>query len=37
VCSTKEIQYDEGIIDFYPFHFMFPAGMDISQRKKGKK
>ncbi len=26
VCSTKEIQYDEGKIDFYPFHFMFPAG-----------
>lgn len=28
VCSTKEIQYDEGKIDFYPFHFMFPAGTE---------
>eukprot|EP00088_Acartia_fossae_P010120 TRINITY_DN14982_c0_g1_i1.p1 TRINITY_DN14982_c0_g1~~TRINITY_DN14982_c0_g1_i1.p1 ORF type:complete len:261 (-),score=32.80 TRINITY_DN14982_c0_g1_i1:242-1024(-) len=26
VCSTKEIQYDQAKIDFYPFHFMFPEG-----------
>ena len=26
ICSTKEIQYDEQKIDFYPFHFLFPEG-----------
>ena len=26
VCNTDEIRWDEGFIDFYPFHFMFPAG-----------
>ena len=26
VCNTDEIGWDEGTIDFYPFHFMFPAG-----------
>ena len=26
VCSTKEIQWDQGSIDFYPFNFMFPEG-----------
>lgn len=26
VCNTDEIQWDQGFIDFYPFHFMFPAG-----------
>ena len=31
VCSTKEIGYDEQMIDFYPFHFMFPAGQLVNQ------
>ena len=26
VCNTDEIGWDEGTIDFYPFHFMFPVG-----------
>ena len=26
MCSTKEIQWDAGKIDFYPFNFMFPEG-----------
>ena len=26
VCSTKEIQWDQGSIDFYPFNFLFPEG-----------
>ena len=26
VCNTDEIGWDEGTIDFYPFHFLFPAG-----------
>lgn len=26
VCSTKEIQWDQGAIDFYPFNFLFPEG-----------
>ena len=26
VCNTDEIGWDEGTIDFYPFHFMFPEG-----------
>merc|ERR1712242_454711 len=26
VCSTKEIQWDAGSIDFYPLNFLFPEG-----------
>ena len=26
MCSTKEIQWDAGKIDFYPFNFLFPEG-----------
>jgi len=26
VCNTTEIGFDEGKIDFYPFHFLFPEG-----------
>lgn len=26
VCSTDDIGWNEGTIDFYPFHFMFPEG-----------
>eukprot|EP00092_Neocalanus_flemingeri_P033344 GFUD01036259.1.p1 GENE.GFUD01036259.1~~GFUD01036259.1.p1 ORF type:complete len:267 (-),score=56.16 GFUD01036259.1:205-1005(-) len=26
VCSTDEIGWDNGVIDFYPLHFMFPEG-----------
>ena len=26
VCSTDEIGWENGVIDFYPLHFMFPAG-----------
>ena len=26
MCSTKEIQWDQGSIDFYPFNFLFPEG-----------
>jgi len=26
VCSTKEIGWFDGVIDFYPYHFMFPEG-----------
>ena len=26
ICSTEEIGWDNGAIDFYPLHFMFPQG-----------
>merc|ERR1711872_342074 len=26
ICSTKEIQWENGVIDFYPLHFLFPTG-----------
>jgi len=26
ICSTEEIGWDNGVIDFYPLHFMFPQG-----------
>ena len=26
VCNTSEIGWEDGFIDFYPFHFLFPAG-----------
>lgn len=26
VCSTEEIEWNRGSIDFYPFHFLFPEG-----------
>lgn len=26
VCNTDEIQWNEGLIDFYPYHFLFPKG-----------
>ncbi|XP_059097748.1 neuronal membrane glycoprotein M6-a-like [Tigriopus californicus] len=26
VCNTDEIGWDDGIIDFYPYHFLFPQG-----------
>ena len=26
VCSTEEVEWNRGSIDFYPFHFMFPEG-----------
>jgi len=26
ICSTEEIGWDNGVIDFYPLHFMFPEG-----------
>ena len=26
VCNTDEISWNEGLIDFYPYHFMFPKG-----------
>lgn len=28
VCSTDEIGWFDGVIDFYPFHFMFPEGTE---------
>jgi len=38
VCSTKEIQYDEEKIDFYPFHFMFPKGTErVNMEVQGQK
>eukprot|EP00096_Caligus_rogercresseyi_P011170 TRINITY_DN4314_c0_g1_i2.p1 TRINITY_DN4314_c0_g1~~TRINITY_DN4314_c0_g1_i2.p1 ORF type:complete len:269 (-),score=58.45 TRINITY_DN4314_c0_g1_i2:308-1114(-) len=30
LCDTAEIAWEDGIIDFYPFHFMFPNGTDRS-------
>ena len=27
ICSTEEIGWDNGVIDFYPLHFMFPQGI----------
>ena len=27
ICSTEEIGWDNGVIDFYPLHFMFPQGL----------
>jgi len=30
VCNTDEIGFDEGKIDFYPFHFLFPEGLLIN-------
>jgi len=26
ICRTEEIGWDNGVIDFYPLHFMFPQG-----------
>ena len=26
VCNTDEIGWEDGFIDFYPYHFMFPTG-----------
>lgn len=26
VCNTDEIGWDDGFIDFYPYHFLFPKG-----------
>lgn len=26
VCNTDEIGWDDGFIDFYPYHFLFPEG-----------
>jgi len=26
ICSTDEIGWDNGVIDFYPLHFLFPEG-----------
>ena len=26
VCNTDEIGWDDGFIDFYPYHFLFPQG-----------
>ncbi len=26
VCNTDEIGWEDGFIDFYPYHFMFPKG-----------
>jgi len=28
VCDTDEIRWEEGEINFYPFHFMFPEGTE---------
>ena len=28
ICSTEEIGWDNGVIDFYPLHFMFPEGIN---------
>ena len=32
ICSTKEIQWENGVIDFYPLHFLFPTGGISCQR-----
>ena len=26
VCNTDEIGWEDGFIDFYPYHFLFPSG-----------
>lgn len=33
VCNTDEIRWnrDDGFIDFYPFHFMFPNGKKLGK------
>ena len=41
ICSTDEIQWNDGKIDFYPFSFLFPEGhqrvnMEIEGERKIK-
>ena len=37
VCSTEEVEWREGVIDFYPFHFLFPEGsQNVNMRVEGE-
>lgn len=37
ICSTDEIGWDNGIIDFYPLHFLFPEGTQkVNMRVEGQ-
>ena len=29
VCNTDEIGWEDGFIDFYPYHFLFPSGKNL--------
>jgi len=38
MCSTDEIQWNEGKIDFYPFNFLFPEGSQrVNMEVEGQK
>ena len=38
MCSTDEIQWNEGKIDFYPYNFLFPEGSQrVNMEVEGQK